>query len=333
MVSSKLVFLKNSGFILIVAMLLVFSATIPTVTATQEDNPEFEAPEIVDDQLAEPPQVRSNELILNQVNSELDPQFVMADEKVIPRLDLTRYDDGVPLEIPVPNHFPLVSTTSGNSRANEDLEITNMEFGVKNSGWNHSFDYGSYPGNQGYHGSFLVGSPTTITVTVQNNGPGTVNNVVVNFTIYDYTKLLWEGRFVPGMQVPTTKIINSINSGQTGQASYVWTPPFASEFAITAQVDWPTDPEMMLKVEWVPGHIAVAVSMIGIAPTRPRTRARTPTRHPGPGTKASTAARTSTGIVIYVHWYHQHWISVILKPAKHLRAIYIWIMLLAMQRF
>ncbi len=242
-VSSKLVFLKNSVFVLILVMLLTFSATIPMATATQEDEVEFEAPEIVDDQPVEPLKVQSDQLILSQVNSDISPQFVMPPEKVIPRLDLSRYVDGVPIEIPVPNHFPSASTAASNSRANEDLEITNMEFGVKNSGWNHSYDYSSYPGNQAYHGSFLVGSPTTITVTVKNNGPGTVNNVDVNFTIYDYTKLLWEGRFIPGMQVPTTKIITSINSGQTAQATYDWTPPFASEFAITAEVDWPTDPD------------------------------------------------------------------------------------------
>ncbi len=135
------------------------------------------------------------------------------------------------------------------ARADEDLELWNMRWEVKNSGWCEqtdpdAVDYPEDPANwfqdnQASTGSFYVGENTKITITVKNNAPSAVSNVPVNLSISD---IIHDGQ--PMMQNPTTKTISSIGAGQTGSAVFDFKPQYATTYArITAVVDWPEDPD------------------------------------------------------------------------------------------
>jgi hypothetical protein len=135
------------------------------------------------------------------------------------------------------------------ARADEDLEIWNMRWDVKNSGWCESTDPDAvdnpddpanwYNDNQAAVGSFIVGETTKITITVRNNAPSAVSNVRVNLSIWDY---IHDNQ--PMLPSPTTKTISSIGAGQTGSAVFDFKPKYATTYArIYAYVDWPTDPD------------------------------------------------------------------------------------------
>ncbi len=135
------------------------------------------------------------------------------------------------------------------SRATEDLELWNIRWEEKNSGWCEQTDLEAgddgtnlehpnwYQGNQASIGSFKVGEKTIITVTVMNNGDETVYDVPVNLTITDFIH-----SNQPMKQNPSTGIIDSISPGQTKEVTFEWTPPYGTTSArIYAEVDWHND--------------------------------------------------------------------------------------------
>jgi len=213
--------LMNSIYALFLVTLLLFSALMPAAFASDGEQVESEGQDT-----DTPGQPSTQELADPDGNAVIKNGFVP--KRIDPEFALSNWIEGMPVK-------PITTTDYSNSgepqnsraRANEDLEMTQLEFGTVNDGWAAIYDDPNMGGNQGYLGSFMVGVSTTITASVRNNGGNSVSNVKVNFTIYDYTTALFKGILLPGAQYPTTKTISSINSGQTQQATFDWTPPFA----------------------------------------------------------------------------------------------------------
>jgi len=147
--------------------------------------------------------------------------------------------------------------TRGARQENYDLEVRSIAYAEKNEGWTAQSDIdpadapqGSesywWEGNQGYYGSFFVGTSTQVTATIRNNGAVAVTNIMVNFTAYDYTYLVYENYIRWGFKVPQTKTITSLGPQQEQTVSINWNPAFASEFVIFAEVeslDFVDDPD------------------------------------------------------------------------------------------
>jgi uncharacterized membrane protein len=138
--------------------------------------------------------------------------------------------------------------TRGARQENYDLEVRSIAYDEKNAGWAAQYDLDPadapqgtesywWEGNQAYLGSFFVGTSTQITATIRNNGAVAVTNIMVNFTVYDYTFLVHENYIRWGMKVPQTKSISSLGPQQEQTVSINWNPAFASEFVIFAEVE------------------------------------------------------------------------------------------------
>jgi hypothetical protein len=234
--------LKNGIYALFLVTLLIFSAVLPVAIAIDGEQVETEITEPDLPEQTKTTSTQAPELTNPAEGVTLKNGFTP--KRMKPEFDLTRWVDGMPVKKDVADK-QAYSGESQNSRAraNEDIEMTQIEFGIQNDGWATLYDDTNMAGNQGYFGSFFVGVSTTITASVKNNGGSSVNNVEVNFTIYDYTTAIYKGILLPGAQFPTTKIISSIGAGQTQQATFDWTPPFASEFVVMAEAEWPGDPD------------------------------------------------------------------------------------------
>ncbi len=260
------------ALLFIVPSVTAFNAGVETSTSKAQDleNENFETTELeelsefykeIDNAIApgSDPNIRELAGIIND-GKAISP--VSEREVIFPGADVPQIKGGLPLSTedpattdnivtdPEPNSDTESSsgTRSEARQENYDLEMRTIEYGEQNTGWTEQTDldpadapagHESYwwEGNQGYIGSFFVGDATTITATVRNNGAVAVTNVLVNFTIYDYTSLVWDGITKWGLKVPQTKTIASLGPQQEQSVSISWTPQFASEYGIIAEVE------------------------------------------------------------------------------------------------